>query len=900
MLAPGSRIGPFEVLAPLGAGGMGEVYRARDLTLQREVALKTLPDGVAHEPGRMARLRREARILASLNHPGIATLHGLEESGDGVPVLVMELVRGETLADRLRRGPLPLKDALAIGQQIAAALAAAHEKGVLHRDLKPANISLSPGGQVKLLDFGLARALEPDLPHLHSQLSTATSPPSDAGRVLGTAPYMSPEQARGLEVDRRTDIWSLGCVLYELVTGRRAFPGASFSETAAAVLEREPDWTALPEGTPVALRRLLQRCLRKERDERLRDAADAGLELGEMRAELSSPRASATGGPTNTVVTSGRRARRWRVASGLALGLTAATVLILVVRASRQPSREVRQPRFQLTLPRGVLIPGPQAAPSFFAISPDGEHVAFVGCKELVYLNECRLYVRDRRELDARPLADTEGARCPFFSPDGRFIGFGANAKLKKVAVKGGPVTTLADAPQLRGGSWGEDGTILFTSGRGGLMRLDADGGATRRVTRLEPDDYDHRWPVFVDRGRTALFEALQKAERHTVASVELATGVSHRLLENASYARLTAGGHLLFGRHGTIFGIPYDPRTRAVRGRPVPLVEGVAASGASGVVYYDIARDGTLVFSPAATQQPKRTLVWLSRVGQLSPVSSRRLAYYHAVLSPDARHVATSIAVDEQSVQTLVLDIGREAWTHVRPGGSASVSFDAWLPDRERILLTVASSGRYDLVMARLDGTVTETITQEQATFFVAVAPDGRSLLLSRQAEAAQWDIWNLPLEGDRTPQPWLVTPSIEVSPSFSRDGRFVVYCSNDSGRAEIYVRPYAGGVRVQVSTQGGYLPRWSPDGREIFFASRGRLWAVPVRTTPTFSAGEAKELFVIPEDIRLGYGFYDVAPGGQRFLMIQQDPDELRPIELVVVPNWLQEVEAKMAAAH
>ncbi len=335
MLAPGSRIGPFEVLAPLGAGGMGEVYRARDLTLRREVALKTLPEAVAREPNRLARLRREARILASLSHPGIATLHGLEESGDGVPVLVMELVRGETLADRLHRGPLPLKEALAISQQIAEALAAAHQKGVLHRDLKPANISLTPEGRIKLLDFGLARALEEDEIDLRSQLSTATSPASDGGRVIGTAPYMSPEQARGQEVDRRTDIWSFGCVLYELLTGKRSFPGATFAETAAAVLEREPDWGALPETTPIALRRLLQQCLKKDRDERLRDAADAGLGLREMTSELSS--GSRSGSTTNAILASDHRARIKKLAAGLALGLVLGVLGFLAVRGSPPP-----------------------------------------------------------------------------------------------------------------------------------------------------------------------------------------------------------------------------------------------------------------------------------------------------------------------------------------------------------------------------------------------------------------------------------------------------------------------------------------------------------------------------------------------------------------------------------
>jgi eukaryotic-like serine/threonine-protein kinase len=900
MLAPGSRIGPFEVLAPLGAGGMGEVYRARDRTLEREVALKTLPEAVSREPTRLARLRREARILASLSHPGIATLHGLEESGDGVPVLVMELVRGETLADRLRRGALPLKDALSIGRQVAEALASAHERGVLHRDLKPANISLTPEGRIKLLDFGLARALEQDAPDLHSQVSTATSPPSDAGRVLGTAPYMSPEQARGQEVDRRADIWSLGCVLYELLTGKRAFPGATFSETAAAVLEREPDWSALPGGTPGALRRLLRRCLRKERDERLRDAADAGLELREMLAELSSVTASSADVLASPTSGRGRRSKKL-ITAALTLGAGLAIVTVLALPALRRPAREVRQPRFQIALPRGVTISGTKSgsACSVLAISPDGERIAFVGASD-----HQQLYVRDRRELDAKPLADTEGAYCPFFSPDGHFIGFGSNDKLKKVAVDGGPVVTLVDAPSLRGASWGEDGTILFTRARSGLMRITADGGEAQPVTRLGPDDYDHRWPVSIDHGRTAVFETLRKGGFHDIATVDLVSGASHHLIEKASYPRYTATGHLLFGRTATLFGVPFDPRTRALGGHPVPLLEGVAMSRSSGFVYYDLGRDGTLVYSPAPTQLPKRTLVWVSRRGQVSPVSPRRQAYENARLSPDGRRIATFASVDiETGVagESFALDIGRETWTRLRPDASSAIhAFREWLPDGERALLARKAPDGLSLVMARLDGTGTvETVTREEASFLVAVAPDGRSLLLSRQSAAGQWDIFALSLEGDHTPRPWLGTPSGGSFPSFSRDGRFVAYCPNDSD--EVYVRPYAGGGRWQVSTRGGYTPRWSRDGREIFFVSDDRMWTVPVRTTPSFSAGEPQELFTIPEDILpVDFERYDVAPDGRRFLMIQQDPDEMRPIELVVVPNWLEEVQAKMAAAR
>jgi len=897
MLTPGVRIGPFEVLAPLGAGGMGEVYRARDTNLRREVALKTLPDEVARDPERLARLRREARILASLSHPGIATLHGLEESGDGVPVLVMELVEGETLSDRLKRGPLSLKDVLRTSQEIAAAVAAAHEKGVLHRDLKPANIRLTPEGRVKVLDFGLARALGEDEASVDSQFSTATSPPSRAGLVLGTAPYMSPEQARGQEVDRRSDVWAFGCVLYELLAGRRAFPGTSFSETAAAILERDPDWSALPEGTPYALQRLLRRCLKKDREERLHDIADAGLELKELIVELSSGAALSGPGPPLERPRR-RRTRTAAMVAALVVGVGALTGLLAYRSFSRPPG--LRQPRFQLTLPRGVVIPASGAGPSYLAVSLDGKRVAFVGCRD----DDCLLYVRDRRELDARPLPDTEGALCPFFSPDGRSIGFGANDKLKKVAVDGGPVLTLADAGQLRGGSWGEDGTILFAPGGGGLMRVAADGGEARAVTRPDPvREHDHRWPHILPGGREALFDILRRDLEHDVAVADLATGKVRTLVEDAGSPRYAPSGHLLFGRGGTLYAAAFDLHRLAVTGPPLPVLEGVfmwnrpGGTGSSGAVYYDLAREGTLLFSPLEARLPKRTLVWVDRRGGMTTAAASQRSYNLPHLSADGRRLAVAVDWEAESWDVFVLDLERDAWTRVTSDGRTNPG--PWLPDGQRLLVTSTRKGRPALLLTRIDGSGQPEVLLEGEAQKLAVAPDGRSLLISRLAAPLTYDIWRLPLEGDRLALPWLAASSSESGPSFSPDGRFVAYAADDSGRPEVYVRPYPGpGARQQVSTQGGNEPRWSRDGREIFFVNRGSLCSATVRTSPIFTTEAPSELFKVPEEILFGDRVYDVTPDGQRFIMVQKDPFELRPIELVMVPNWLEELKTRMAS--
>jgi serine/threonine-protein kinase len=889
-LGPGRRLGPYEVLSPLGAGGMGEVWRARDTRLGREVALKVLPDDLVGNAERRSRFDQEARLLAALNHPSIAALFDVFEF-EGAPILVMEVVEGETLAERISRGPVPLKAALEVALPIAEALEAAHERGILHRDLKPSNVKLTPGGGVKILDFGLAKALE-----VNESAATLPKPVEKTGTgvAIGTAPYMSPEQARGEAVDKRTDVWAFGCVLYEMLTGRKAFPGATWSDSIAAVLEREPEWSYLPQGTPQGLQRLLKRCLQKEQKERLRDFADTKLELKDLLID------SSAGVPT----AAGRAPRgRWKAALGVSAVLAAIGTLILLRQPSAPPVA-IRQPRFQLTLPRGVTL---RFRPySTLAISPDGTRVVFIGCGDV---DVCQLYFREPSEIDARPLPGTEGASGPFFSPDGRWLGFGAQGKLKKIDLERDTVVTLADAESLRGASWGDDGTIVFATGGSGLSRVSAEGGDVEEVTKLEPGEENHRWPQILPGGRAVLFEVLSGAVDDVVV-VDLQNGTKSTLIENAGSPKYAFSGHVLFGRDGVVYAAPFDPERLELRRSPVPVLEGVAMWSSpsisgfrGGVVTYDIARDGTLLFSPREARLPKRTLVTLDRKSGPETLSPSQRAYFNPLFSPDGRRIAVTVQTDVGVMESFVLDIRSGAWTRVNveetstsPGSPRFRFVAGWMPDGERLLHVDWNDDETSLVSVD-DSEPPETLPLVVEEDETSVAPDGNALLTARQIN--RWDIWRVGLTGERVAEPWLATPSEERAPRFSPDGRWVAYHSDDSGRFEVYARPYTGApVRHQVSTHGGIWPRWSRNGREILFQNAGSVWSAPVRTSIMFSAEPPQKLFDIREDIWIDY--YDVSPDGQRFVMVQKDPLELRPFDLVVVPGWVEEMKARLAAAR
>jgi serine/threonine-protein kinase len=872
MLSAGTRVGPYEIVSWLGAGGMGEVYRARDTKLGREVALKTLPEELSRQPERLARLRQEARILASLNHPGIATLHGLEDSDSGVPVLVMELVEGESLQDRLQRGRLSPQEALTVGRESALALEAAHQKGVLHRDLKPGNIRILPDGRVKLLDFGLARALRDAT--LDSRLDTETSPHSEPGAVLGTAPYMSPEQARGQDVDRRSDAWAFGCVLFEMLAGKRAFQGASFSDTLAAVLEHDPDWAALPSDTPAAALRLLRRCLQKDRDKRLRDIGDAGLELQELLAgPVSAP--SALRGP--------RPIARWATTAVLA-ALLASVGLWLIRRPLGVPKEVVR-----LSMEAWGDLSDFHSAP---LLSPDG--------KRIVYMANPSLAIRRFEESEWHVLPGTMYSQRPFFSPDGQWLGFSAGNSVKKLSLAGGGLVTGVAAVTVRenagttrfGASWGPDDSIVFTrTGSSGLWRVPASGGEPRELT--QPDrvrgEKSHRWPHHLPGGKALLFSVVSnRSATYDEARIEalvLGTGERRTVIEGGSAPLYVDSGHLLFRRGAAILAAPFDLDRLAVTGGPVAVVDGVR-SGPTGEPYFTVASTGTLAYVPRV--KPAFRLVQVDRAGRarpLTPVDAALL--WEPRVSPDGRSVA-AIKVTPNN-QVWRFDIERESFTRLTFEWDTSAP--TWTPDGESLIF---SSGP-DLRLHRLraDGSgVPEPLSSAGARQFPrSITADGK-LLAYEEGE----DIWILPLGTRGEPRPFLKTLAAEGAPAISPNGRVIAYQSDESGETEVYLRSFPDGRdKLQVSSGGGFLPVWPGSGKELVYAvsleggSKGRLMAVEVSAEPPIRASRPRLLF----EHRYEALDYDVFPDGQHFVMSEVDREAMRVAHFNVILNWFEELK-------
>jgi eukaryotic-like serine/threonine-protein kinase len=890
MLAAGTRVGPYEVISWLGAGGMGEVYRARDTALGREVALKTLPEELARQPERLARLKKEARILASLNHPGIATVHGLEES-DGVPVLVMELVEGESLADRLRRGPLPLREAVRIAQEIAVALEAAHEIGVLHRDLKPANIRLAPDSRVKLIDFGLAKAVRKAA--VDSRLDTETRPHSEPGMVMGTAPYMSPEQARGQEADRRGDIWAFGCVLYEMLTGKRAFVGATYSDTVVAVLEREPDWKALPLETPPALVRLLRRCLQKEKDKRLHDIADARLDLEET---LGTP--ATASGEENAVVAHGPGSSGWGllgsrsfwfVVGGLAMGAG-----LWVLGTSRPlPERPVVHLAIPLSPPETV----DNGDASAVAISPDGRQLAYVAARA----GRPLIYLRTVDRLEAKPIAGTEGGHMPFFSPDGLWLGFvvDSEGKLKKVPLSGGAPTTLCDAGDVRGASWSADGTILFARhGTSGLDRVSAAGGKPEVLTTLDVPRHEssHRFPEVLPGGQAVLF-TVRTDETHPwddarIEAFSLRTRARSVLITGGNNARYAAG-HLIYQRAGALWAAPFDPVRLEVAGPSALVLEGVSSSAVYGSADFGVSRDGSLVYVPGKVRGTDRRVVRVNRAGKAQPLMESRGAFSTLSLSPDGRRLALTIQAANDQIWVYDLERSTLSPQTLRWENNSAI----WTPDGRHLTFSSDRERPPSLFRQTADGSGSAERLTTSATGPTAQAwsPDGKTLVFVDGWP--KFDLWLLTLDGDRKPRPLIRGPFNESQARLSPNGRWLAYVSDESGREEVYVVPFPGsGGRWPISTNGGSRPLWARNGRELFYRNGDRTMAVTVSSDATFSATKPELLFEAKAVSYLWLS-YDVTPDGD-FLMIEPGESDTPHAQINVVLNWLQEVRQRVAA--
>lgn len=873
-LAPGARIEHYEVIALVGRGGMGEVYRARDTKLGREVALKVLPDRFARDPERLARFRREARLLASLNHPGIGAIFGVAES-EGIEALVLELVPGQTLAERLDGGELPLGAALTIGRQLAEAIGAAHARGILHRDLKPANIKLAPDGAVKILDFGLAKALADDAAAPGPADITGESP-----RVwLGTAPYMSPELARGEPATERTDIWAFGCVLFEMLTGSRAFPGTFVAEVLARVMEREPAFGLLPRDTPAAVRRLLRRCLEKDPQRRLGYIGDALLEFDDAAAA-----------PVIEPVHPDQSARRRSVAA-LAAGLVAgaAAAWLWWGRASPAPPALAR---FIMPLP-----PGDEPVAGFqpmVALSPDGQTVVYRARRAGV----TQLFTRALDALEPTPIPGTENATGPFFSPDGRSLGFDADGVLKRVALAGGTPVTIGPAPGGATAAWLPDDTIVFATNTSRvLQRVPASGGTPVALTTLDHQRGDtlHLLPQPLPGGRDVLFTIVTGTERQL--AVARTDGGDVRLIAAGTHGRYLPDGHLVFSREGSLWAARFDLRSLAILGQAVPLEERVAHT--DGTVFHFAASSGSLLYLPPRAAPDLRQLVWIDRSGRASAIPVEPRPILRVGLAPDGARMALAIA---EAGNTDIWVANPERGTMSRLTLEPTIeTMPTWSPDGRRIAFRSEREGPGLFQREAQGAGPFERLTATEGPIHSPYSwtPDGRTLLFAIFRSFRSQAIASV-TPPDQTIRLLLDGNFAQLDPQVSPDGRWMAYQSDETGRFEIYVRPYPAVEtgRWQISTEGGTSPRWSPDGRELFYFDGGGLAAVRVTTTPAFAAATPARLFPIdPFGGRLGPDF-EVSPDGRRFLFLLDRPAGTSGTHLVLVQHWSEELRSRLDA--
>lgn len=820
-LSAGTRLGVYEIVASLGAGGMGEVYRARDTKLNREVAIKTLLPAVTNDPERLVRFRREARVLAALNHPNIAQIHGLEDA-EGVRALVMELVEGPTLADRLAQGAICLEDALPIAKQLADALEAAHEQGVVHRDLKPANIKVRADGTVKVLDFGLAKTLDPT-----GAAPTVSFHASEAGHILGTAAYMAPEQARGMLVDKRADIWAFGCVLYEMLTGFRAFAGAELSDTLAFVLTKPPDWTALPAITPPPIRRLLRRCLEKDRTLRLADIADARLEIEEV---LTAP---ASDSMTAVLVVPPVRPARWRRALPWAIAVTLAVGSGLVLgRWAQWRTPPLLAPQ-RLNVELGVhgTLPTTDAA---FVLSPDGTLLGFVA---RTTGRASQLHVRRLDQLTATPVNGTDGASSPFFSPDAQWVAFFADLKLKKVPVTGGAVVTLADAPSPRGGWWAEDGTIVFAPNhRGSLMRVSAVGGQAEPLTILAESEITHRFPQMLPDGAAVLYTAstnVNIAADSTLVVQLLPSGERTIVQRGGYFGRYAASGHMVYTQDGTLFAMPFDLQRLAVTGPAGRAIDGVISDAGRGSAQFALSQMGTLVYLRDEHLFSARPMAWMGRTGTMATLRAAPADWSNPEFSPDGQRIAMDIRAGGHS-SIWVYDWARDTLTRLTSEGT-NAERPVWTPDGRRIVYrsfrsSTDPSGNA-LSWRRADGMGDAQVLIQSNTVLTPGSwhPTKNVFAYVVTMPASSDDVMILPVEGDEAsgwtpgqPTAFLNSVANEAGPTFSPDGKWLAYHSRESGRAEVSVRPFPGpGASVIVSSAGGHTSSWSRARPELVFAA-------------------------------------------------------------------------------
>jgi Tol biopolymer transport system component len=896
-LTGGERLGLYEIIAPLGAGGMGVVYRARDTKLDRPVAIKVLPERFAKDAERLKRFEREAKMLAALNHPNIAVIYGLEES-NGLLYLVMEFVPGQNLAQKLAAGQVDAKDGLRYCVQIADALDAAHERGIIHRDLKPSNVNITPEGRVKLLDFGLARSLQSAASASGPEAETITEEMTRGGKVMGTAAYMSPEQARGKPLDKRTDIWSFGCVLYEVLARRKAFHGGTTTEYLTAILSQDPDWEALPASTPANVRAVVERCLEKDSLRRLRDIGEARIELENALTGTVTGRMGT--GRRTTAAPAGRKAV-WPVAAGLAVGiLVAAGASLLYFSRDAEPATPTA--RFSIDLSEGESIPATHS--SQVAIAPDGTVIAYGTMKAM---NEMRsmpsgagmggmpmgqsagmganpgmgaspsgganmgmgkgipapsmpappsmpttpmpamssmmgsqIYVRSIDQGGIRPVEGAVGD-APFFSPDSKWLGFwhAPTRTLRRVALSGGASVKICDAESgVSGAAWGPDGTIVFAWFD--LFRVSADGGEPKLLLKVDEKNGErfYRHPSFLPGGKAILFtistEDTESYDNGRIAVLSLETGEKKILLEGGSSARYAPSGHLVYAHDGKLLAVPFNLRKLQVTGPPVPVIDGVFMSSNTGMAAFLISSDGSLLYAVGGVEGGQRVPVWVDRKGAATPLPLPVHSYLHPRLSPDERQMA--IEVEGPAHDFYTYDFSRGALTKLSFDGASH--WPMWTPKGDRITFRSWKTGTMTMWWVPVDrSTAPELLTSIGSMQSPeSWSPDGKALAFTQMDNPQDGsDVYVLPMDGDRRPRPLLKSRFVEGSPKFSPDGKWLAYSSDESGHSEVYAMAYPGpGPTVQISTNGGTDPMWRPKGGEIYYRNGDQMMTVAI-TDPT-----------------------------------------------------------------
>ena len=886
----GKTLGHYQITSQLGKGGMGEVYQAKDRKLGRDVAIKVLPEEFAKDADRVTRFQREAKLLASLNHPNIAAIHGLEESG-GINFLVLELVEGETLADVIKRGPTPVEESLKLALQIAEALEAAHEKGVIHRDLKPANIKVTPDGKVKVLDFGLAKVFAGEKADLNlSNSPTLSNVATQQGVIPGTAAYMSPEQARGEIVDKKADIWAFGCVLFEMLTGRRTFEGRTVSDILASVIKSEPEWKMLPPNLHPRIRLLLERCLEKEPKNRYGVISDARVDIQKALVDPS--------GVLVQPIMVAERKRNLRTSLPWVAAAVVLTAIIAGVAVWKlKPPEPKRVMRFDYELPEGQQFSDLTYAA--LAVSADG--------RQFVYSTPKGLYLRSVSELTAKLIPGTEGGtEQPFFSPDGKWIGYFSipDSKLKKIAIVGGAPVALCDVVGVSGASWDRNLAIVYSVFLGGIKRISANGGASETlVPSVAPGLLS--FPQVLPDGKSILF-TIDIGKGSQVAVRSLKSGEQKELVAGSD-AHYLQTGHIIYTSGNNLCAIPFDLDNLEVTGGPVSLIESVRSA--------DLSESGTLVYIPgtALAAASGRTLVWVDKQGKEEPLPAPPNSYHYPKISPDGTRLALTLGSIENS-DIWIWDLVRKVMTRLTFDPSLEIQ-SIWTPDGKRVVYySNHEGGAGGIYWKSADGAgAIEKIASlpDRGLMPYSWSKGGSSLVIAEMVEGLmKWDVGMISMQGEHVRKPLLNAEYAEFQPQISPDGRWIAYVSSESGQNEIYVRPFpeVNRGRWQVSTNGGDSPLWSPDGRELFYliGNTEAVMAVAVETEPTFKPGIPKTLFrgtfvgSVPSDGTP----WDISPDGKRFLMMKELVSTDRPTapseaprKINIVANWSEELKQQVA---